>query len=185
MDSITVAWDSMLPAEKKVVASYIAADLAGLANDIEPEGVGEVKQAERVATTVRRVSDWIDIPGAFSREIQEVRLGPFHDPGNVVKAITKLLLQLRSDGMPFFDWLGAAGVDQSAYKASLESLLVLRGDVAHQLRQNAQPTIEELRQHQRRLALLVWCIDRYIADAPTTVLSPWSRSSPLASTSSD
>lgn len=162
MDSISSAWVDMVPAERKVVAGHALEEMSSLIARLDDHGTKELKRAEQVAKTIRRLGEWLDTPGAFAGEIREVRVTHYYEPPNVFEAIGKLLAQIRDDGMPFFDWLGSRGVDQSVFRASLESLIVIRGDVAHQLRQNARPTVEELRLHQRRVASLVRLALQYV-----------------------
>lgn len=149
------------------MAGHALDEMATLLERVADRGLKDSKQVEQVAKTIRALTKWLDTPGAFAGEIREVRVTHFYDPSNVFQAVGKLLVQLRDDGMPFFDWLGSRGVDQSVFRASLEALIVLRGDVAHQLRHDAKPTYEELRLHQRRLAALVRHAVEYVAVADT------------------
>lgn len=163
MDTISEPWSGMSIAERKVVAGHALEELSGLVDRLENIGVREKKHAEQVAAAIRRLGSWLDSPGAFAKEVRDASASHFYDPSNASVAIDKLLVQLRSDGLSFFDWMGSIGADPSVYRASVESLVGLRGDVAHQLRQNAQPTVAELRLHQRRVGVIVRLAQTYVS----------------------
>lgn len=152
VDATTEAWDNMLPAQRMFVAAQIAAEM-------EPavrggyEAVESPKSAARIAKQVMRSSRWLTTAGEFARD-GVPRIGDFYDATNVAKAVESVLSLTRPDGVRFFDWLGSYGADQSSYKLSLDALVTLRNDVAHQLGQGLKTTPEELRNHQKRLAVL-------------------------------
>jgi hypothetical protein len=168
IDSVAGAWDDMAPAQRMVVAAQILGELSKLTQD----GIDQVRQpkdADRVAERVRQVSGWLETPGQFAREGLDARLGSFHSSDNVSKTVERVLLLMREDGVPFFDWLGSHGFDQESYKLALRGLVELRGDVAHQLGHELRPTDVELRAHQRRLALMAWSIRPYVRGVPLRV----------------
>lgn len=161
IDSVVEAWDGMAPAQRMVVAAQILGKLSQLTQD-GPEQIKRPKDADRVAERVRSVAAWLDTPGQFARDGIDARVSSFHNSENVAKTVERVLLLMREDGVPFFDWLGSRGVDQESYKLALRGLVELRGDVAHQLGHDLRPTDVELRAHQRRLALLAWSIKPYV-----------------------
>lgn len=163
MDSIARPWDEMLDAERKIVAGHAFDALGELVDRLDPDGVRDLKDAKSVAKLIRRVASWIEVSGAFAGEIREAKLNYFYDPSNASEAVNKFLLQLRPDGMSLFAYMRSIGVDPSPYGASLEAIVGIRGDVAHQLRQDKQPTGAELRLHQRRLAVLARIIRSYVS----------------------
>jgi hypothetical protein len=107
----------------------------------------------------------LETPGQFLRD-GVPRIGDFYDATNVAKATENLLLLLRPDGMRFFDWLGSRRVDQSSYRLSLQALVTLRNDVAHQLGLGLKTTAPELALHQKRLTLLARGMRAYTRGDP-------------------
>lgn len=163
MDAISAPWDGMLAPEKKIVAGHALEALTELAERLNPNGVEDLADAKGVAKLVRRLAKWLEEPGGFAREIREVKLRYFYDPTNASVAVNKFLLQLRPDGLSLFAYMHSKGIDPSPYGASLEAVVGLRGDVAHQLRQDMKPTAAELRLHQSRLAVLARVIRTYVS----------------------
>jgi hypothetical protein len=165
VDSVAGAWDDMAPAQQIVVADQIVSELSRLLDE-SPAPIKHPKDTTRIAERVRKVAAWLDSPGKFAADGVDTRVSSFHDSENVAKAVEKVLLLVRDDGVSFFDWLGSRGVDRESYKLALSGLVELRVDVAHQLGRNLQPTDVELRGHQRRLALLARSIRAYVRGAP-------------------
>jgi hypothetical protein len=164
MDSIASRWEEMRPAQRMVVAAQVLLEMAPHVES-GPEGIGDPKDAERVVRSLRRAASWVESPGQFARDGIDPRLNNFHDPANVAKTVERVLLLLREDGTPFFDWLGSHRIDQASYKLALRDLVHLRNEVAHQIGIGLRPTASELRVHQRRLARLVRCITYYTRGA--------------------
>jgi hypothetical protein len=169
LDAIAAGWDAMVVGEQRVVAAQLMDEMSRLTAQLDADSIREGKDAAKVAATVRRLASWIEIPGQFARDVPAPRLDLLGDSSNVARAVARILIQLRDDHMQFWDWLGSKGVDRDAHKLSLESLVDLRNDVAHQNRRDLKPTAEDLRTHQRRLARLVRCTAAYVANAPSGV----------------
>jgi hypothetical protein len=164
IDAIARPWSGLAPGEKKVIAAEILREFSGLEAGLGSNGVATDKDGDRVHSLIQRVVGWVETPGEFARTGTRPAITGFYDPSRVVRMIERILVQLRADGRPFFDWLGMRGHDQSFHKAALEGLVTLRGDVAHQLRGNMQPTPEEVLINLKRCGFLAWMIRAYISD---------------------
>jgi hypothetical protein len=164
IDAIAMPWPGLAPGEKKVVAAEILREFSDLEASFGSDGVASDRDGDRVHALIQRVAGWVGTPGEFARTGTRPAVTGFYDPSKVVRIIEKVLVQLRADGRPFFDWLGMRGHDQSLHRSALEGLITLRGDVAHQLRGNMQPTPEEVLDQLKRCGFLARMIRMYVAD---------------------
>jgi hypothetical protein len=168
MDAIVDDWTGMLPAQRRLVALHILAEIERIAAEYTGEPI-ITQRAEKIAQRTERISGWLTIPGQFARDTADVRLPDFHDPRNVARTVERSLVQLRNDGMLFFDWLGSFGADQSTLRDALRELVSLRNDVAHQERLNLQPTYYQVGDFLTLTATLVRTIRSYVSNVPPHV----------------
>ncbi len=161
LDATLDPYDTMTGAQKVAVAATAVGTFAELNRALDVIDVGA---ADRVARTIRRVNEWLEVPGAYAKSGAEPTLGGFWEPDAAPKVLERLLVQLRSDGERFFSWMGRNGIDDGALWVTLQQLVRLRNDVAHGDRLLPSPSLDELRTYRSRVHLIVRRIRIYCTE---------------------
>lgn len=156
-------WDTLRPFQQRVIATRAMVELGRFCAEARTV-VNSPREAAKVALRVRTVAAWFDNPGQFARDVAPPPLGLLGDTMNVGRVLAEWMGQLRDDGAAFDAWLWRHGVDAKAYMQTVSTLINLRNDVAHQNRLGLQPTIEELRNHHKRLAVLARAVRNFVEE---------------------
>lgn len=154
-EAVTEHWDSMLPAQRRIVSRYASREILPVLLGLSDNGWPDDQDANRVRTVVTKSHNWMEIPGDFARSGPDLKVEELYRIDAAPKAIERFLAQYWPDGPRFFTWLESRGHDRNAIWLTLTQVVNVRNDVAHGLGQVPTPTLTDVRTYLARITRIV------------------------------